>query len=458
MIGVLKKRVQLRGVPGEPKEAVEPVSSAYKKLLLILLMVILAFTNADRVAFSVVLQALKVDLHLSDTQLGILMGTAFFASYAMLGIPIARWADRGNRARILTIFTLLSSVLLALCGRATSFVQLLLLRVGLGAGESGCIPTSNSLISDYFARAERPRALAIYGLGWPLSSLCGFSVVGWVSQHYGWRLMFFIIALPGIVLSVLSGILIREPRAIASGIGVSQDEPQDASDPCPSLREVISTLLRSKTFVSLFKQYCTLSFVGYAVLLWTPSFLVRSYGLSPAQVGYWMALTHGLLGMVGTYVGGFLSSRYLPQRERAQFLIMMGLYAALALLLATLFAGPPIQFVVVMGALAALFGSMVNGPLIASWVTLVPPRMRAMAVAILFLGSNLVGACFGPLAIGAISDALQPHFRAESLRYTMLIFSAGYLWPAYYLWRASQTVERDLAALKVTHSESGLLA
>jgi len=155
--------------------------AVYKNYLLIILLVIQAFNYVDRQALGLLLQDIKIDLHLSDIELGSLTGIAFALFYSVMGIPIARWADRGNRVTIISITVALWSVMVALCGIASSFMQLLLIRIGVAVGEAGCIPPANSLIADYFARAERPRAFAIYMLGGPMSVVIGF-FSGWLAE------------------------------------------------------------------------------------------------------------------------------------------------------------------------------------------------------------------------------------------------------------------------------------
>src|SRR5262249_49919632 len=150
--------------------------------LVTLLMVIFAFNFLDRLALGIALQDIKFELHLSDTQLGFLSGIAFASFYALMGIPIARWADRGNRVTIIGLTTALWSAAVALCGVAMSFAQLLLIRVGVAVGEAGCQPSALSLISDYFNRAERPRAIGVYTMGAPLSFMVGFFAAGWLNQ------------------------------------------------------------------------------------------------------------------------------------------------------------------------------------------------------------------------------------------------------------------------------------
>src|SRR5512145_1715882 len=137
----------------------------YRNYLLGVLALVLASNCMDRIALGLVLQDIKIDLALSDTQLGLLTGIAFALFYSVMGIPIARWADRGNRVTIITITTALWSAAVALCAMAGNFLQLLLIRIGVAVGEAGCIPPAHSLIAEYFTRAERPRAVAIYMLG-----------------------------------------------------------------------------------------------------------------------------------------------------------------------------------------------------------------------------------------------------------------------------------------------------
>jgi len=160
------------------------------------------------------MQGIKQDLHLTDTQLGTLSGIAFALFYSVMGIPIARWADRGNRVNIVSLAAALWSVLVALCGLAQTFVQLLLLRIAVGVGEAGCIPPSNSLIADYFSREERPRALSIYLLGGPLSMVIGYFGVGWFNELYGWRIAFLMIGIPGVVVAAIARFTLRSPGRV----------------------------------------------------------------------------------------------------------------------------------------------------------------------------------------------------------------------------------------------------
>lgn len=435
----------------------------YKHYLLILLTVISACNYFDRIALSVVVQDIKADLHLSDTQIGFLSGIAFALFYALMGIPIARWTDRGNRVTIIALTTALWSVMVALCGRATSFLQLLLCRVGVAVGESGCWPPANSLIPDNFSRAERPKAVGIYAVGGQFSALTGFVVAGWLNQWFGWRMMFLIIGLPGALLAMLAWLTIREPRlkrsaseptSAVSGAAPPNEECEAAGTSSAglsgqdTLRDVVLTLWRNVTFRHLFVQFCVWYFFGNGLGQWTPAFFIRSFGFTSGQLGVWMSLAYGVTGVMGTYAGGVLTTRYLALKERLQFRGMALLYCFMPLMWLAVFLSH--NAYVALGLLGAGvgIGAAANGPNYAALQTLVPPRMRATAIAILFLFANLIGLGLGPLAVGAISDALRPHFGQESLRYALVVFCPGYLWCAWHLWCASKTVERDMESVR----------
>src|SRR5581483_4854027 len=216
---------------------------SYKNYVLAFLTAILLFNYVDRIALGVTLQDIKAELHLSDTELGFLTGLAFAMFYAVMGVPLARWADRGNRVSIITITVAIWSVAVALCGAVRAFTQLVAIRIAVAVGEAGCIPPAFSLIADYFKRAERPRALAIYGMGGGLSAVVGYFAAGWLNQYFGWRLTFAVLACPGVVLAVGAWVTIREPRRQGSRIYVDvyQTDDEEAPTALPPIIEVVAT-------------------------------------------------------------------------------------------------------------------------------------------------------------------------------------------------------------------------
>jgi MFS family permease len=418
-------------------------ASAYRNYLLTILMVILAFNYVDRLALAVVLQDIKVEFSVSDTQLGLLSGIAFALFYSLMGLPIARWADRGNRVIIITVTTLLWSVAVALCGVAGSFLQLLLIRVGVAVGEAGCIPPAHSLIADYFTREERPRAVARYMQGGPLSVVIGYCLAGWLVQLYGWRVTFILLGLPGLVLAALAWLTLREPRS-------AQLNAQSVTDTAaslqaqPSLREVCVTLWANRSFRHLLFCVSIVYFFTQGIGQWQPAFFMRSYGMGAGELGTWFTVIWGLGGVIGTYLGGEWACRYAARNERLQLKVMGIAYAVFGGISAGVYLSPNRYLALGLLGLASVGVNTTSGPLFATIQTLVPDRMRALSVALIYLFANLVGFGLGPLAAGALSDAFRSWVGDESLRYALLALCPGYLWGTWHLWQGSRTVTRDL--------------
>jgi predicted MFS family arabinose efflux permease len=412
-------------------------ATRYRSYLLAVLTVVLAFTFLERFALGVVLQDLKAEFELNDTQLGALGGIAFALFYSVMGIPIARWADRGNRVTIISITLALWSVAVALCGAAASFIQLLLVRVGVAVGEAGCVPPAHSLLAQYFDRAERPRAIAIYMLGPALSVTVGYFVAGWLNEIYGWRMTFVLLGLPGLVLAALTHITLREPRRVGL--------PASTPSPSVALAEVVPVLWTNVTFRHLLFCFCASSFFAYGILQWQPAFFARHYGLESGALGTWFALICGPAGLLGTYVGGQLAVSWAANNEALQLRVMAFIYGGFGIASTLVYIASNQYLAFAFLAVATFAGATVNGPLFATLQTVVPDRMRATSVAILYLFANLVGMGLGPLAAGALSDAFEPWLGEESLRYALLALCPGYVWGGCHLWQASKSVESDAA-------------
>lgn len=422
---------------------------AYRNYLLAVLLSVLAFNFVDRTALGLVFESIKSDLRLNDTELGFLSGIAFALFYSIMGIPIARWADRGNRVAIISVTTALWSIAVVLCGLATSFLQLLLIRVGVAVGEAGCIPSGHSLIADYFPRAERPRAAARYMLGGPLSLVIGYFLAGWLNQLYGWRATFVLLGVPGIGLAALTWLTLSEPRRRASERPLllpAADEHLElgAPAPQPNLLFVCRTLWRSATFRHLLFSFSILSFFGSGIAQWQPTFFVRSYGMTTGALGTWLAVIFGIGGIVGISIGGEFASRYAPDDERLQLRIVALVCASLGMVSACTYLFHDKYVAFGWMTLAAIGGATITGPLFATVQTLVPQHLRATAIAFMYLFANLIGMGMGPLAAGYLSDRFQHLLGNESLRYALLILCPGYLWGAWHLWLASTTVSADL--------------
>jgi MFS family permease len=420
---------------------------AYRTYLLIFLMIVLAFNYVDRLALGLLLQDIKTDIKLTDTQLGVLSGIAFALFYSVMGLPIARWADRGNRVTIITVTTALWSVAVAACGMVGSFAQFLSIRIGVAVGEAGCIPPAHSLIADYFGRAERPRAVAIYMLGAPLAMIIGYMGAGWLNELYGWRMTFVLLGLPGIVIALLARFTLREPRsdraAADPALGVTSADATLTEQ--PSVKDVCVALWSKPTFRHLLFCFSVVSFFGYGLLQWQPAFFVRSFGLQTGELGSWFALITGGGGLLGTYLGGEWASRRAAGNEGLQLRAIAIMYCTFGAVSACMYLTSDYRLAFVLMGIATVGIYLVTGPLFATIQTLVSARMRAMSIAILYLFANLIGMGFGPLATGMLSDAFRPWAGEESLRYALLVMCPGYVWAAAHLWLASRTVAKDLA-------------
>ena len=420
----------------------------YKHYLLVLLTLVATFNYLDRGVLALAMESLKSEFQLSDSQLGFMSGFAFAVFYALAGIPIARWADRGNRNHVVALTTGLWSAMVAVSGLVGNFTQLLLVRVGVAVGESGCVPPAQSLISDYFDRAERPRAMAIYWLSAPLSTILAYLGGGWLIEQYGWRMAFIIIGVPGVLLAILVKLTLREPRLkIDFNSGGLAGKIADVNH--ATLPDVIKTLWQGSAFRHVLIGYCVSSFFGFGIMLWVPAFFMRSHGIEAAELGVWLGLTAGLGGFLFTFLGGYIATRYAPKKEGLQMrgiaivVVLCTIFHALCYLSANKYLALTFVSIVVGGLIP-----LVLAPYFSAIQSLVEERMRAVALAFVMMLSNLIGLGLGPMAVGILSDALAPTMGQESLRYALLLFSPGYLWCAFHNWKASQTIEKDIQIIE----------
>lgn len=413
----------------------------YKWYLLGLLMLIQSFSPVDRLALGLLTQDIKLDLKLTDTQLGALDGMAFALFYATMGIPIARWADRGHRGRIMAATTTVWAIAVPLCGLARNFVQLAFARLVAGVGEAGCDPAANSLISEYFGRDERVRAMTISALSSPMGSAIGYGMAGWIGQHYGWRVTFAALGVPGLVLALLAALTLREPR-------MSLAQPAGSRPGAQLLLPVgvwqtCLTLWKSITFRHLTVMYVVSLFFNYGIYTWLPTYFVRSYGMKDDELGVWFAVTNGVAGFVGTYLGGELAYRFARHNEPLQLKWMAAVSVVSTLMQGAVFLTHNRYLALGFMAASIVLGLTTSGPVWAILMTIVPQRMRATSTAILYLLGNLIGMGIGPMAAGALSDFFRPLFGEESLRYVLLVLTPGYLWAAWHTWAPHKTVLYD---------------
>ncbi|MGK0404834.1 MAG: putative MFS family arabinose efflux permease [Oleispira sp.] len=414
-----------------------PKSKHYRRYVLFLLTIVYALNFVDRQILVILQESIKADMALSDAQLGLLTGFAFAIFYVSVGIPIARWADVGNRKNIVAGAVAIWSGMTALSGLTQNFYQLLLARIGVGIGEAGGSPPSHSILSDYYPAKERGRAMAIYSTGVYLGILIGFIVGGWVNEHYGWRIAFFAVGLPGLLVALIVKFTIREPiRGIADGIEIKTSV---------TFKETLSILWALKSFRFFALASGLTAFCSYGIGNFLPSFLIRSHGFETTQVGISLAITAGLGGIIGTYAGGHFADK-LGLKDMRWYLWVPAIPAIFAPLLITsaMFMDDSTLALACL-FVSTVFGALYLGPVIAITHTLVNPNMRAMSSAILFLVLNLIGLGCGPLVVGLISDALTPSLGSDALRYAIAGVSFVGLLSMLAFYRAAKYLPEDLA-------------
>ena len=412
----------------------------YRNYLLGMLLLISTVSLFERFVFALMLEPIKADLELSDSQIGLMTGLAFSAFYAVAGIPIARWADRGNRVTIAASAVGLLGVMLSMCGMAVSFFQLLLFRAGVAVGEAGTTPTAQTLLADYYDRAQRPRAMAILIMSYPLSMIVGYLVGGWLVEAYGWRYTFIVMGIPGLAIAILAKLTLKEPRLKKKSITTVVHPP---------MNEVIKTLWKQRSLRHIFSAFCVSYFFSMASSQWLAPFFMRSHGMGSAELGFWLAVSWGIMGLLGNYLGGHITARYLAGKEKIQFRVIAITMVIYSVLLLLVYLVPDKNLALFFLAISAFVVSLANGPQFAAVQSLVNDRMRAMTIVLLFFFANLVGFGFGPVVLGVISDLLTPLYGQDALRYALAAFCPGLLWVAVHDWKAGRTIEGDIKRVEL---------
>ena len=410
------------------------------RLTMWLLLVVYIFNFIDRQIVNILAEPIAQDLDLSDTQIGLMTGIAFALFYTVLGLPIARYADKPSthRGRLIACALALWSGMTALCGLATTFSHLLLARIGVGVGEAGCTPAAHSLIADKVPPERRASALAFYSLGIPLGGLLGMLIGGVLADTVGWRGAFIWVGAPGLVLALIVLLLLKEPRQDGSSLSMAST--------APTLRtgEALKTIFSSRAFILLVAAGSSASFLSYGKATWTTIFFQRSHGLTPGEVGFWFGLWGGLAGAFGTWLGGWLADRF-GKHNRRHVMTAPAIGMVIAAPMAfTAYFMTDWRIALLLLMLPTVLNSLYYGPCYSSCQGLVPMRARAIAAAVLLFCQNLIGLGLGPLFFGMISQWLKPEYGADSVRY--VLFGAAWLGliPAFFFWRCSLRLNDEL--------------
>ena len=420
-------------------QAQTPPTPRYRNYVLAMLFTAQLFNQADRQILAMVVDDIKGELGVSDTAMGFLGGFAFAAFYTVAGLPIARWADRGVRRSILAFGIFVWSLMTVACGRATSFVQLAAARVGVGVGEATVTPCGHSLVSDYFPQARRATALAILTMGASAGILVGNAAAGVIRDAYGWREVFYVLGVPGIALALLFRFTVREPRRGQSDVGPVDDRYE-------ALRPVLRFLLGLPAYRHLLLATGIHYFAHYGAGFFIPAFLGRTHGISSTEIGLGLGLAMSVPSLLGTFTGGWLADR-LGQRDVRWYFWLPAVGTVVSLPFWAAFLLTPSAWTTFLFMAPYYFVAAVWAPpLHAMAQALAKPRMRGMSAALVSFGIILIGMGLGPLAIGALSDALTPSYGQDALRYALLILAAVNAWALVHNLLGARTLARDLEA------------
>ncbi len=370
-----------------------------RTFVLAILTLVYTFNHIDRQVLVILLEPIKAELSLDDSQLGLLSGLAFAAFYATLGLPIAMWADRGNRRNIISLALLVWSGMTALSGLTQNFVQLLLARIGVGVGEAGGTPPATSMISDLYAPGERAFALGIYTSGIGIGILGGFALGGFVYELYGWRAAFFVAGIPGILLALVVRFALKEPKRGAI-------ENRAAESDAPSLSTMLKFIMGQSSLLWLLAGCCLICVSANAFLVFTSSHLQRSFAISPGQVALPLGLLIGVVGSIGAVVIGKICDT-MALKNLGWRPWTIAICAAIALPFAWMF----LQADTLLAAYAwnvipSFIGLVYASIAYTAAQELVGLRMRAFASAFTLFCLTLIGIGGGPTFAGWLSTTL----------------------------------------------------
>jgi len=387
--------------PGLPAAS----GKARQRLFLAMLMIIYALNFVDRQILVILQESIKQEYKLSDWQLGLLTGGAVSFLYTVMGVPIARWVDRGlNRVRLIAIITALWSIMTAVCGLTHTYTQILVARMGVGLAEAGYTPAAHSLIADSYDKRHRPAAMGIFALGVPLGTMLGLSLGGAVAHQYGWRMALMVVGLPGVVVALIFWAIAREPVRGAADVAVTSDAPAAGQLAPLPFWEAVKALFSIPAYVHILVASTATSFATTGITSWLPSLLIRAHGMSMVDVGIGLGAIAGGAGFLGALLGGWQATRLSSRGLHATMWIpTAGLVLAIPLFISAILFGTrstTLWMLLVPMTLSTLW----SAPSVALKQTLAPIRLRATASALSVVAANLLGVALGPIVAGALSD------------------------------------------------------
>lgn len=422
----------------EINSAKNEFSIGYLRYVIIFLFFVNTINLIDRMLLAVVLEPIKLEYDLTDTQLGWLTGIAFALFYASAGLVLAQLADRRTRTKLLAVVIAIWSGFTALTGMAQSYAHLFITRIGVGIGEAGCIPTGHSLIADYFPKEKRAFPMAIFMAGIPLGTIIGFVLGGMVAEHFGWRLAFILIGAPGLLCALLALLTIREP---VRG-GFDNKKLNKVGIP---LSQQLKSLLNTPTYCFVTLAAIVELFVTMGLTQWGPTFFIRVHDLNIAEVGKSFGLAFGGGTLIGTLFGGKLSD-ILSRRDERWRAWIPGLATVLSIpFLTGVFYVDNTQQALQLLFFGSLIASMNMGPAFAAQMSCVPARTRATASAIGLLLSSIFGTALVTVIVGMASDALTPEYGVNALKYALIGVPSVRILASILFFLASKYIRQDQA-------------
>lgn len=406
---------QSTGTPSAPSQSDTGYPNpAYAWYVVVILTIAYVFSFLDRQILALLVDPIRADMDISDTQMSLMMGLAFGIFYTLLGIPIGRLADRSSRRGIIAVGITIWCIMTAACGLARNYWQLFLARVGIGVGEATLNPSAFSLISDYFPRERRARPMGFYNMGVSVGAgiamVLGGQIIGWayaqepvivpmVGQLRPWQLVFIIVGLPGLLVAALM-ITVREPerkgRLVIDG-EVTQTIP---------FKQVLSFLWERKaTYLTLFFGMSVVTIIGYGYFNWIPTMFVRTWGWTIPQIASAYGIIMLICGPLGINVGGWLADRWYGLGNKAAHihvtLIGVFLLVPFSVLVPLM---PTAEWAIVMLVPASIGGGVATAIAGAGLMMIVPNQLRAQTTAIYYFIMNVLGLTLGPLCIALMTD------------------------------------------------------
>ena len=397
----------------------------------------------DRIIMQVLVEPVKTEFQLSDTQMGLLTGLAFAVLNVGLGLWVARIAERRRRMTLISIGAVLWSIATAACGLVNNFMQLVLARVSVGVGEAVGLPSSSSIISDYFPKEKRTTAMSVLFLAPPIGAFIGFVVGGLIAQQYGWRATFWIAAIPGMLLAVLATLTVGEPQR------GRYDDLGDKIDEVPSFAAVLRRVWVRYSLRHMLAGSVVASMVGFGVNAFLTAFLMRRFGYSLAEAGLISGFIAALPASVSVYAAGWLADR-IGRRDARSYGFIPGISLLLSapLYILAVTRTDPTYAVVLLG-IATLFMYAYLGPTQGVFQNMMHPRMRVTSFAFNSMLYSLIGNGLGPLLVGAFSDYFAPDATpagtGKGLMIALALIAVGYIWAAVHYLLATRSLQREWA-------------